>query len=275
MEYVQIIQEKKMFVIACRYNSKYPNVINLVDQILNYHPNEKIVVVDSDSDDKSYFQTLQRKGVVIEDIKNKNRELGAYWHAFKKYPHEDHYFFLHDSMKLKGSLEKYTKKELTLLNYFHRKNDILDRWGKEVEKKTPFKYKKDGLGCYGPIFFCKGSVMEKLRENKVDTVLPSNKIEGWYTERVYGFFFEELGYNLKEVSLYGDVVENEMKYNSAFVPIDTSWQFPIEKFYGSLQDQKRALTKYEEFLYQIILIKNKRVSFYHFLRNLKNLLINR
>ena len=117
--------------------------------------------------------------------------------------------------------------------------------------------------------------MEKLRENKVDTVLPSNKIEGWYTERVYGFFFEELGYNLKEVSLYGDVVENEMKYNSAFVPIDTSWQFPIEKFYGSLQDQKRALTKYEEFLYQIILIKNKRVSFYHFLRNLKNLLINR
>ena len=83
-----------MFVIACRYNSKYPNVINLVDQILNYHPNEKIVVVDSDSDDKSYFQTLQRKGVVIEDIKNKNRELGAYWHAFKKYPHEDHYFCL-------------------------------------------------------------------------------------------------------------------------------------------------------------------------------------
>ena len=263
-----------MFVIACRFNSKYPNVINLVDQILHFHPNEKIIVVDSDSEDKSYFQKLKSKGIIVEDIKNKHRELGAYWHAYKKYPNEEHYFFLHDSMKLKGSLDEYRNQDLTLLNYFDRKGDILDRWSKKVENKTPYKYKKDGLGCYGPIFFCKPSVMEELRKNNVDTVLPNNKIEGWYTERAYGFFFEELGYNLKEVSLYGDVIENEIKYNSAFIPIDTSWQYPIEKFYGSLQDQKRALNRYEEFLYQIILIKNKRVSFYHFLRNVKNLLIN-
>ena len=264
-----------MFVIACRFNKKYPNVINLVDQIIHFHPKEKIIVVDSDSEDKSYFETLRSKGVIIEDIKNKHRELGAYWYAFKKYPNEEHYFFLHDSMKLKGSLEDYKKEDLTLLNYFNRKDDILDRWGKKVNKLTPFKYKKDGLGCYGPIFFCKRNVMEQLRKGRVDTLLPKNKIEGWYTERIYGFFFEELGYDLKEVSLYGDVVENEMKYNTAFVPIDTSWQYPIEKFYGSLQDKKRALNRYEEFLYQLILLKNKRVSNYHFLSNVKNLILSK
>ena len=263
-----------MFVIACKFNSLYPNVINLVDQIIKLHPEEKIVVVDSKSDDKSYFKTLEEKGVIIEDINNKHRELGAYWHAYKKFPNENHYFLLHDSMKLKGSLEEFKNDDLVLLNYFDRKDDILDRWDKKVEKTTTYKYKKDGLGCYGPIFFCKGKVMDELRKNKVDKLLPKNKIEGWYSERAYGFFFEELGYNLKEVSLYGDVVENEMKYRSTFVPIDTSWQYPIEKYYGSLQDTKRALNRYEELLYQIVLLKNKRVSFYHFVRKLLLMYLN-
>jgi glycosyltransferase involved in cell wall biosynthesis len=49
-----------MFVIACKYNPKFPFIIHLVESIRKFHPTEKIVVVDSDSDDKSYFSQIEK-----------------------------------------------------------------------------------------------------------------------------------------------------------------------------------------------------------------------
>ena len=56
----------KMFVIPCKFNPNYPFIINLVEDIRNYHPSEKIVVVDSDSEDKSYFDELIKYDVIID-----------------------------------------------------------------------------------------------------------------------------------------------------------------------------------------------------------------
>jgi hypothetical protein len=52
-----------MFVIPCKYTNSCPFIIELVKDIRLYHPNDKIVVIDSDSEDKSYFD------------KNKNYDL--------------------------------------------------------------------------------------------------------------------------------------------------------------------------------------------------------
>ena len=46
-----------MFVIPCKYNKEFPFVIDLVKNIREFHTTEKIVVVDSNSSDKSYFDT--------------------------------------------------------------------------------------------------------------------------------------------------------------------------------------------------------------------------
>jgi len=70
-----------MFVIPCKYNPKFPFVIDLVKSIRKFHPTEKIVIVDSDSDDKSYFSALEKYNVIIEDIGNKNWMVGAYWYS--------------------------------------------------------------------------------------------------------------------------------------------------------------------------------------------------
>ena len=43
-----------MFVFSCKYVPNSP-VRDTVDAILKYHPDEKITIVDSDSDDKSYY----------------------------------------------------------------------------------------------------------------------------------------------------------------------------------------------------------------------------
>ena len=81
-----------MFVIPCKYNKDYPSIQKIVHDIRLFHPEETICVVDSDSDDKSYFDDIKLyKNVIIEDIANKNYQIGAYWYAYKKYPNEDFY----------------------------------------------------------------------------------------------------------------------------------------------------------------------------------------
>jgi glycosyltransferase involved in cell wall biosynthesis len=66
-----------MFVIPCKYNQKFPFIIELVESIRKHHPVEKIVVVDSDSNDKTYFSSLSKYDVIVEDVKNQ------LWQAIK------------------------------------------------------------------------------------------------------------------------------------------------------------------------------------------------
>jgi hypothetical protein len=229
-----------MFVIPCKYNSNFPFVTGLVESIRKFHPTEKIVVVDSDSNDKTYFSTLSKYDVIIEDVKNNNWMIGAYWHTYKKYPNEEFYYFLHDSMVVKDNMDYLKKKDLTILCYFDRTIGNFNTWGEKITVNTKYEYVFSGLGCYGPIFFCKNKVMKKMLDMGADEFLPSNKAETGYCEGCYGFFLEEQGYDLKECSLYGDVLYNESPSGpSGTFPHNTSWQFPIEKFYASHVDLRR------------------------------------
>jgi hypothetical protein len=229
-----------MFVIPCKYNPQFSFVIDLVKSIREFHPTEKIVVVDSDSDDKSYFCEIEKYDVIIEDVKNHNWMVGAYWYSYKKYPDEDFYFFLHDSMIVKDNMDYLKDKDLTILCYFDRKIGNFNTWGELISLNSKYKYIFSGLGCYGPIFFCKNKVMKRMLEMGADKFLPHNKEETGYCEGCYGFFLEDQGYNLKECSLYGDILYNESQHGpSGTFPHKTTWQFPIEKFYASQVDSKR------------------------------------
>jgi hypothetical protein len=229
-----------MFVIPCKFNSSYPFIINLVEDIRNYHPFEKIVIVDSDSEDKSYFDELIKYDVIIEDIKNKNWMIGAYWYAFKKYPNEDFYFFMHDSMKVKSNLDYLKEKDLTTMMYFSRDIGNFNTWGNYITENSEYVYNNNGKGCYGPIFFCKNKVMRKMLEMGADKFLPNSKAETGYCEGCYGFFLEDQGYDLTECALFGNVLINESPGGkSGMYPFKTDWEFPIEKFYASHLDTKR------------------------------------
>jgi hypothetical protein len=229
-----------MFVIPCKYNPNHPFIVELVKDIRKFHPIEKIVVVDSDSDDKSYFDVLKQYDVIIEDISNKNWMIGAYWHAYKKYPNEEYYFFMHDSMRVKDNLDYLKEKDLTLVMYFDRTIAYFNTWGEKIMNESSYNYSYDGYGCYGPIFFCKNKVMKRMLEMGVDKFLPVNKTETQYCEGCYGFFLEQQGYNLPECSLYGDVLEMESPGGKSGPPPHmTQWQFPIEKFYASHIDNNR------------------------------------
>ena len=82
--------------------------------------------------------------------------------------------------------------------------------------------------------------MKRMLEMRADKFLPSSKAETGYCEGCYGFFLEEQGYDLKECALYGEVFEiHSSTGKSGLPPHNTSWQYPIEKFYASHVDHKR------------------------------------
>ncbi len=236
-----------MFVIPCKYNPKFPFIIHLVESIRKFHPTEKIVVVDSASEDKSYFEELEKYNVIIENISNKNWMVGAYWHAFKKYPNEEYYFFMHDSIIVKDNLDYLKQKDLTIWMHFDRTVSNFNTWGNFITENSKYEYVFSGCGCSGIIYFCKSKVMKRMLEMEADKFLPSTKDETGYCEGCYGFFLEEQGYDLRECSLYGDILNDglfrgdDLDPNKVKSPFShkTSWQFPIEKFCASLIDPKR------------------------------------
>ena len=225
-----------MFVIACRYSDKNNYVLQLVDDIVQFHPDEEVVVVDSDSEDKSYFDILSKyDNVIIEDIQNKNWMVGAYWHAFKKYK-RPFYYMLHDSMRVKENLDYLKEKDLTTLYYFNRNmadfNDLKSR----VDNETDYTYVDTGFGVAGPIFFCKHKLLDSIDKKGFSKILPNNKVDTGHHEGCWGFIFEAEGYDLTECSLFGEFMHDHGPHGRCGVaPHNTSWQKPVEKFYASLK----------------------------------------
>ena len=67
---------KKIFVIACYYDGSNAAIFECVKSIQKHYKSAKIVVVDSNSPDKTYFQRLKEKKVTVYNAKNKNYDTG-------------------------------------------------------------------------------------------------------------------------------------------------------------------------------------------------------
>ena len=79
--------------------SKNPTnvLIETVKGIQLYYPEFDIVIIDSDSTDKTWYQYIP-EGCKIEFIGNKGWELGAWTYAFNKYNTYKVYMFMQDSL---------------------------------------------------------------------------------------------------------------------------------------------------------------------------------
>tara|TARA_Y100000816_G_C26055090_1_gene553583 strand:- start:80 stop:688 length:609 start_codon:yes stop_codon:yes gene_type:complete len=72
-------------------------LIDTVSKVKEYYSDFDIVIIDSDSDNMEIFKELP-SDITIEFIKNKNWELGAWYHAFNRYYYYDIYMFIQDSL---------------------------------------------------------------------------------------------------------------------------------------------------------------------------------
>ena len=118
------MQNKRLFVISCYFDGSNEAIFNNTNSILKHYKNPKIVIVDSDSPDKTYFNKIRSSNIEILDVKNKNYDTGAYWIAFNKFNDFDNYYFLQDSTIIKENLSLFENNNLTTFRYFLSIDDI-------------------------------------------------------------------------------------------------------------------------------------------------------
>lgn len=91
----------QILICICAKNPKRKLVDN-IRTLINFYPNSKIVIIDSDSSDFSTYEIIENEfifqDVEIHYIKNKNMEVGAYVYAYEKYNKYDYYIFQQDSI---------------------------------------------------------------------------------------------------------------------------------------------------------------------------------
>ena len=220
-----------MFIISTKNQNGLDYCVSLVEDIRRYHKSDLICIVDSNSEDKSYFEKLNDlDNVVICDIKNSNYCVGAYWFAYSLFPNEAFYFCFHDTIRVKANLDYLKNQDFVTLFNFERNtlNVEMRKWCVDQLKLVGKNYKADDndLGVYGPIWMCKNWVMKAMVDRGFNLILPETKSQLEAMERIVGFFIEDLGLNISNNSLYGDILQAEtISGRSGVYPHTTSGNF--------------------------------------------------
>lgn len=175
----------RTWVIPCRYD---PIVHECVASVRTHHPDDRIVVVDSCSPDKSYLTAL---GCDIL-TGNTNYTSGAYGMALQAF-RSDHWAFIQDSIVLRDNLTDRLTTDLTTVQSFGQP------LGADVAEFCYQERARMGLddlpfsGVFGTMFFCPDRVARQVEAlGWMDAEVPT-KVEACATERTLGMVFAHLG----------------------------------------------------------------------------------
>lgn len=194
-----------MFVIPTKYNQNCNYIINLIESIRRFS-SELILVVDSNSEDKSYFNSIFRyNNIDIADINNVNYIDGAIWYGYDNYPKEDFFYIMHDSMQVLQNLEKYKNFDFTSFSYFDLCYDSHQQflYCKNKIESLGFNYNSEFYGLFGISFFCCREILTQLKNLKLNTILPKNKLEMMGSERIWGFLLKTINIDITKNSIIG------------------------------------------------------------------------
>lgn len=203
---------KILFVICCK-DSNY--IFDCIESINSFYLNSAdIVIVDSCSNDKSYFDLLNKyKNIFIEDICNKNYEYGSILHAFKKYNQYDIYIFIQDSLRIKSKIS-----EIKLINnnevYIFGDDARTTGWILDPEAKNYFYLKNPWFPIINRQFFIaqwncfiiNSNTFKKVINSNLFLAIdpPNNKISSRAWERIWSivFYINNIQVKILDQNLY-------------------------------------------------------------------------
>lgn len=241
--------ENHVFVVACYFDGSNKMIYSCVNSIRYFHPDSEIMIVDSNSPDRSYFELSKMEKISIIDCKNKNYDTGAYWIAFNNSSY-DYYYFLQDSIVLKSPLFYTMENRLMILRYFpshkeiggfkmvkgrldallfgltkfYRPNSVKSiegfgfnnfdeiEWCQKQLNKINIVFPQLFTSVFGPVFFCHRVVMQDLKSINFDSILPENKLQQMCMERLFGIVLTSLNYDVHN-SIQGNHFLCELDYN--------------------------------------------------------------
>jgi len=209
-----------MFVVPCKWTENCL-VEDSINSILKYHPNEKIVVVDSDSDNKDYFNNLP-DSVIVADIKNKNYMEGALWYCYENYPEEDFFYLVQDSMISIKNADSFKERDVTTLSYFpfqynpstYGTHTMRNYAQNEIKTKTFYNFIEPRWAMFGPTVYIKRHILDRLKSKGFDKILPTNKMEMEAMERIWAIVLEQEGFPMVNIGL---VVNTSFAQNNYFI----------------------------------------------------------
>jgi hypothetical protein len=188
-----------MFIIPCKYINGLSKIKECINSIRLIHPEEKIVVVDSKSDNISYLTDIKTiPNVFVCNETNENYVIGALWKAYKQFPNEPYYILIHDTMKIKHRLDEFLLNDQSY-SFLYFDEYPPNIWWKNLEhvaykflgENYTYVNDKTILGVWGSVGIFKQSLVKKFIKNNLHlTYLPTDKLECQISERVLGILMK-------------------------------------------------------------------------------------
>jgi hypothetical protein len=197
---------KSLWVVPCNHDPARPVVVECVRRIRQHHPDDKILVIDSASDDKSYFDELLDL-CWIDDIDNRHYTLGAYRHAYEHY-RADFYYLIHDSLWLNAPIPRRWGTVRWFSDPPHpwgwdADGQTLQTWGSQQLTAMGLETPKTYRGIMGPMWFSPRQTLHELADLGFWAIDVTDKYQLCAMERVAGIVFDHLGYDVT-ISLQGE-----------------------------------------------------------------------
>jgi hypothetical protein len=213
-----------MFIVPCKYSDQSP-IQKCIDSIITFHPGEKITIVDSNSENKSYFDKFKNiKNVNILDCSNVNFIIGALWKTYREFPNEQYYILIHDSIGLKKPIQQKYLDDDKFYSFMYFPEYVVDNGSqeyafyKQVFSKTEYTIPNvaDTIhGCFGVMCIIKNNLMKIFdRKGLIDAALPTNKLQCNVCERIMGICADQEGFNPKDYNLEGNFLEKVQELRS-------------------------------------------------------------
>lgn len=207
-----------MFIVPCKYNSETPYIFQCAKAIDRFHPGETVVVVDSYSEDKTYWFDCNGH-IEFWDIENINYGTNAFGEVYKAYPNEDFYYCIYDSLILQDNISYLEQFDVTAFRYFKTPPT---GWGVDMNGRNLYTWAQEQVdwlipqvfrGIMGPMFVASNEVMRALDEvYNIFDIKPKNKWELCAMERLYGIALENLGYDFWTHSPQGEMIDFFARY---------------------------------------------------------------
>lgn len=196
---------KRRLAVICAFN---PTTILLhtVAKIQEHYDEFDIVIVDSDSTDRSVYASLP-PDCRVDYAGNKHYELGAWTHAFRTYPDYDVYMFLQDTLLPNcriPNLEKTTYENGTIYTFHYHATleaggyfqDLVDVYRDStlhrISQLEPMMQITGGAHTSFILNKEHVPIILQLEDAYVQKQRSKTKIDSWLSERTTGIMADTL-----------------------------------------------------------------------------------
>lgn len=213
-----------MFIVPTYYDGQKSNISETIQSIKLFHPNEKIVICDSNSPIKGYHKNYVSENVEFFDAKNNRRPFGALLETYKKYPDESNYILIHDTTSLLSNIDKFIENDslITSFLFAHKpihylvpqiRNEYF-MWMEKLMYNTKYNFisdiktDEDYLICVGSMGIYKNKIIDKFFSMGLYENFNSISFnEGQFSERAIGYLSKIEGIDIEKNSIEGNVHE--------------------------------------------------------------------